>query len=86
MTRLSFILPAWKGRFLHQAVASIVAQSCPDWELVVVDDCSPEPLAQILSDFDDPRIRYIRNAQNLGQAVEPLRFFCQRGLCRIGRR
>jgi glycosyltransferase involved in cell wall biosynthesis len=67
MTRLSFILPAWKGRFLHQAVASIVAQSCPDWELVVVDDCSPEPLAQILSDFDDPRIRYIRNAQNLGR-------------------
>lgn len=64
--RLSFILPAWKGRYLKPALASIVAQTSPDWELVVVDDCSPEPLREIVESFDDPRIRYVRNEQNLG--------------------
>ena len=63
---LSFILPAWKVRFLQEAITSIVAQTSPDWELVVVDDCSPEPLREIVEAFDDPRIRYIRNEQNLG--------------------
>lgn len=64
---LSFILPAWKARFLKEAVASIVAQTSPDWELVVVDDCSPEPLREIVESFGDPRIRYVRNEQNLGE-------------------
>lgn len=64
--RLSFILPAWKARFLRDAIGSIVAQSCPDWELVVVDDCSPEPLREIVESFADARIRYTRNETNLG--------------------
>ena len=66
MAKISFIMPAWKARFLQEAVESIVAQSSPDWELVVVDDCSPEPLREIVEAFEDPRIRYIRNEKNLG--------------------
>lgn len=64
--KLSFILPAWKGRFLKAAIESIVAQTSPDWELVVVDDCSPEDLKSIVDRYPDPRIRYVRNATNLG--------------------
>ena len=63
---ISFILPAWKSRFLQEAVESIVGQTSPDWELVVVDDCSPEPLREIVESFADPRIRYVRNETNLG--------------------
>lgn len=63
---ISFIMPAFKNRFLREAVSSIVAQTYPDWELVVVDDCSPEPIADVLKEFDDPRIRYTRNAENIG--------------------
>ena len=63
---ISFVLPAFKGRFLNEAITSIVGQTCPDWELIVVDDCSPEPLEQIVSTFHDSRIRYIRNERNLG--------------------
>ena len=66
MATVSFILPAWKSRFLKEALDSIIAQTSPDWELVVVDDCSPEPLREIVESFGDPRIRYIRNEQNLG--------------------
>ena len=63
---ISFILPAWKARFLKEAIGSIVDQTCSDWELVVVDDCSPEPLQEIVSSFQDPRIHYFRNEKNLG--------------------
>lgn len=63
---ISFIMPAWKARFLREAIGSIVAQTSPDWELVVVDDCSPETLGEIVAAFDDPRIRYARNEKNLG--------------------
>lgn len=59
-------MPAWKARFLKEAVGSIVAQTSSDWELVVVDDCSPEPLNEIVNSFQDSRIRYYRNEQNLG--------------------
>ena len=64
--RLSFLLPAWKSAFLAEAIRSIVAQTSADWELVVVDDCSPEPLRKIVESFDDPHIRYVRNEKNLG--------------------
>lgn len=66
MPALSFILPAWKGRFLKDAVISIVSQTCPDWELVVVDDCSPDPISEIVNSFADARIRYYRNEENIG--------------------
>ncbi len=66
MSKLSFIMPAWKAAFLADAIQSILDQSSPDWELVVVDDCSPEPLQEIVLRFQDPRIRYVRNESNLG--------------------
>ncbi len=65
--RISFILPAWKGLFLKEAILSIVGQTHPDWELVIVDDCSPDPLGEIVASFPDSRIRYVRNEKNLGR-------------------
>lgn len=64
--RISFVMPAWKSRFIRQAILSILRQTCPEWELIVVDDCSPEPLEEIVNTFKDSRIRYIRNDENLG--------------------
>lgn len=66
MKRISFIMPAYKARFLKEAIASIIGQTFPDWELIVVDDCSPEPLREIVAEFEDDRISYIRNERNLG--------------------
>jgi len=59
-------MPAYKGAYLEDAINSICSQSSPDWELVVVDDCSPEDLESIVLKFDDPRISYVRNEVNLG--------------------
>lgn len=62
----SFILPAYKKRFLAEAIDSIITQSYPDFELVVVDDDSPEGLAELVQGFNDSRIRYEKNQKNIG--------------------
>ena len=66
MKMISFVMPVYKARFLKKAIASIVGQTFPDWELIVVDDCSPEPLGTIVAGFDDTRVKYIRNEENIG--------------------
>ncbi len=65
--RLSFVLPAWKGKYLFEAISSIISQSINDWELVVVDDCSPDQIKDTTACFEDPRIRYYRNDENIGK-------------------
>lgn len=63
---ISFVMPAFKKVFLREAIGSIVKQSYPNWELVVVDDYSPDDLKSIVDSFNDNRIRYIRNDHNIG--------------------
>ena len=63
---ISFIMPAFKGCFLKEAIDSILGQTIIDWELVIVDDCSPENLKEIVDSYSDSRIRYIRNDNNVG--------------------
>ena len=65
--RYSFILPAYKAQYLGEAISSILSQSYADFELVVVDDCSPENLKDIVDGFDDERLSYQRNDHNLGR-------------------
>lgn len=62
----SFVLPAYKGRYLCKAIDSILAQNHHGFELVVVDDSSPDHLDEIVSDYKDERIVYHRNATNIG--------------------
>jgi glycosyltransferase involved in cell wall biosynthesis len=59
---VSMIMPAWRPRsdWLHQAVKAALGQSGCRIELVVVDDGSPAPVAELLSDVEDSRLRVIR--------------------------
>jgi glycosyltransferase involved in cell wall biosynthesis len=50
---------------LPAAIRSVLAQTYPHWELIVVDDNSPDDTAQVVAGFTDPRIRYVRNDPNL---------------------
>ena len=57
------------GRYIGQAIESVLAQSRPDWEMVISDDASTDDTAEIVRPYlSDPRISYVRHAQNLGQA------------------
>ena len=40
---ISIIMPVWNGsKFLDRAIASVLAQTSPEWELVVIDDASTD--------------------------------------------
>ena len=62
----SFALPAYKGKYLRESIGSILAQDYTDFELIVVDDCSPDSIREIVESYDDKRVSYYRNEQNIG--------------------
>lgn len=64
---VSIAIPAYKSAFLAEAIQSALGQDYPNLELIVVDDCSPEDIQSVVSRFNDPRIRYVRNDVNLGR-------------------
>lgn len=66
MMKYSFVLPAYKATFLREAIDSILAQSYSDFELIIVNDKSPEDLTAIVNSYHDERIQYYVNAQNIG--------------------
>ncbi len=52
--------------FVDAAVESVLRQTWRDWEFVIIDDASTDGTPQRLASFHDPRIRVVRNAENLG--------------------
>ncbi len=60
-------MPAYNGAaHLRAAIDSVLAQTHTDFELVVIDDNSSDATAEIVASYADPRLRYLRNARNLG--------------------
>ncbi|MCA9784750.1 MAG: glycosyltransferase family 2 protein [Candidatus Cloacimonetes bacterium] len=69
---ISVIMPIHNTRpFLEQAIASVVAQTCPDWELILVDDASTDGSAELAQAWArrDARLRWARNGSRLGAAA-----------------
>jgi glycosyltransferase involved in cell wall biosynthesis len=53
--------------YLKEAVTSVLVQSDPNWQLIVVDDGYPDiTLAAWFTSLNDSRISYLRNEINLG--------------------
>lgn len=64
--KFSIIIPAYKAAYLKECIESILAQTYTDFELIIVNDASPEDLTSIVHSFDDSRIRYYINEKNCG--------------------
>jgi glycosyltransferase involved in cell wall biosynthesis len=65
--RLAIIIPAYKATFLSAALDSIAMQTCKDFTLYVGDDCSPEPIGNIVEQYRDKiELVYQRFNTNLG--------------------
>lgn len=56
-----------RSSLLKRALGTILMQDYQDYEIVVVDDQSPDDTPEIMAQYDDPRIRYIRNAENMAK-------------------
>ncbi len=64
---VSIGLPAYKAAYFRTAIESLLAQTYPHFELIIVNDASPEDLTAIVNSYTDPRIRYYINEENLGK-------------------
>lgn len=67
MTKYTFLLPAYKSKYLLEMLESIQHQTCPDYKVIISDDCSPESIRSICSPYlRDSRFVYRRNEKNIG--------------------
>jgi glycosyltransferase involved in cell wall biosynthesis len=68
--RCSVILPTHnRAKTLPRAVASVLAQTIADFELIIVDDASTDATPAWLKTLDDPRIRVARAERNQGPSA-----------------
>jgi glycosyltransferase involved in cell wall biosynthesis len=64
---VSFIVPCYKlAHLLPECINSILSQTYGDFEVLIMDDCSPDNTAHVARSFEDHRIKHVRNEVNLG--------------------
>lgn len=65
--QISVLIPTYnRGEYLSETLASIVSQSGPEIEVLVLDDGSTDNTAQIMAGLTAPRLRYIRKGHRGG--------------------
>jgi glycosyltransferase involved in cell wall biosynthesis len=68
--RVSAIIRTYQSEpTLLRAVASVLAQSFEDFELLIIDDGSVDGTEALIARVRDPRLRYVRMPVNLGRPV-----------------
>lgn len=68
--KVSTIIPTYNyGRFLIKAIDSVLHQTYPHHEIIVVDDASTDDTRQIVQNYSDPRIRYTCHDVNRGPSA-----------------
>ncbi|MFS9041329.1 glycosyltransferase family 2 protein [Streptococcus cristatus] len=69
---VSIITPTFNSaNFIEETIKSVLSQTYPNWEMIIVDDCSGDDTEEIVSQYvrEDTRIKYIRLEKNSGAAV-----------------
>lgn len=66
MPKVSICVPTYnRAEILPYAVNSVLSQTYGDFELLICDDASPDHTADVVAQWEDVRIRYIRHPQNI---------------------
>lgn len=69
---VTIIMPSYDSeKFIIESVESVLAQTYSKWELIIVDDCSPDDSNRIITKYvdNDSRIKLIKLQKNSGPAV-----------------
>ena len=65
--KLAIVIPAYKSKYLANALHSLANQTCSDFTLYIGDDCSPENLEEIVDEFSGKLpVVYERFSENMG--------------------
>ncbi len=63
---ISIITPTYNhANFIRKCIDSVIEQDYPNWEQIIIDDGSTDDTSNIISEFDDKRIIYIKQ-DNIG--------------------
>lgn len=54
------------GRYLGEALDSLLAQTCTDWEAIIIDDASTDDTRAVMARYDDPRFCRVHHDENQG--------------------
>lgn len=64
---VSILCPSYNHqRFIGAFIDSVLAQTCPNWELIIVDDCSSDNNVGVIQSYNDSRIKVLRHPFNMG--------------------
>lgn len=69
---VSIVVPVYNAeKFLKDTVRTVLEQTYPNWELLLVDDCSNDDSVNIIKEYvtKDDRIQLLKNEKNSGAAL-----------------
>lgn len=69
---VSVIMPSYGSeKFISKSIDSVLLQTYDNWELIIIDDCSPDESNKIIKEYlsKDSRIKFVKLEKNSGVAV-----------------
>ena len=62
---ISVIIPTYNhADFLREAIASVIAQTFSDWEIIIVDNHSTDHTEEVVKSFNNPKITLLKIRNN----------------------
>lgn len=58
-----------RAQYIDEAISSVLKQTYPHWELIIIDDGSTDETEQVIKSYTDRRIKYIQHPKNNGLFV-----------------
>jgi glycosyltransferase involved in cell wall biosynthesis len=64
---VSIVIPVYNGeKYLADSLDSVLCQTYQNWELIIINDGSTDSTEQLILNYQDKRIKYLRNDDNKG--------------------
>lgn len=65
--KVSVIITSYNyEQYIKEAIESVLNQTYSDFEIIIIDDCSTDNSVNVIKQFNDERIKFIQNEQNIG--------------------
>ena len=67
MPKVSVLIPTYNcAKYIGQAIQSVLDQTFEDFEIVISDNASTDNTEEVVKNFENSRIRYYKNQENIG--------------------